>query len=127
MTRPDEPQFWTTSDIAARLGISRERARQLTKTGAFPLPAARGLQGAVPFWHPADVENWIAIHRPEAVRDVAAESLPEMWAAADVAEYLGVRPHEVLGLQGLPAAAYRLHHARLWVADEIRAWAARRS
>ncbi|ONH59650.1 hypothetical protein CcI49_17055 [Frankia sp. CcI49] len=126
MTRPDEPQLWTTSDIANRIGTSRERARQLTKTDTFPRPITRGLRGAVPFWRPEDVENWITIHRPDAVRDADVEKLPELWAAADVAAHLGKQPHELLALADLPTAVYRLHHARLWKADEIRAWAADR-
>lgn len=50
------------AEIAARLGVSRSRAAQIVLQKGFPEPAAR-LVGIV-IWETADVEAWIAIHRP---------------------------------------------------------------
>ena len=57
------PQLWTTKDIGARLGTSRERARQLSHGEDFPAPA--GQVGHIRVWSSADVEAWIADHRPD--------------------------------------------------------------
>lgn len=50
------------AEIAARLGISRSRAAQIVREKRFPEPAAV-LTGIV-IWETADVEAWIAEHRP---------------------------------------------------------------
>lgn len=53
---------WTTGDIARRLGLSRERCRQLTHRPDFPQPAG-SLSGARA-WAADDIDQWIAEHRP---------------------------------------------------------------
>jgi predicted DNA-binding transcriptional regulator AlpA len=59
----DLPQLWTTKDIAARLGVSRERARQLSHGDDFPRPA--GQVGHIRVWSADAIEEWIKEHRPE--------------------------------------------------------------
>ncbi|ADP84394.1 DNA-binding protein [Pseudofrankia inefficax] len=54
---------WTTGDIGRRLGISAERARQLSHRDGFPAPSVA--HGKVRLWRPADVEQWIGEHRPD--------------------------------------------------------------
>lgn len=51
------------AEIALRLGVSRSRAAQIVRERGFPEPAAR-LIGIV-IWETADVEAWIAQHRPD--------------------------------------------------------------
>lgn len=51
------------AEIAVRLGVSRSRAAQVVKEKGFPDPAARLLMGKI--WAAADVEAWIAKHRPQ--------------------------------------------------------------
>lgn len=53
---------WRTGAIGRRLGVSRERARQLSHRPDFPRPVGR-LDGARA-WATDDVEWWIAQHRP---------------------------------------------------------------
>ncbi len=48
-------------EIAARLGVSRSRARQLALERSFPEPAAQLGMGKV--WLTADVEAWIEKYR----------------------------------------------------------------
>jgi len=55
-------ELWTTGDIAARLGISTERARQLTHREEFPEPV--GAAKHIRFWRADRVEEWITRHRP---------------------------------------------------------------
>jgi hypothetical protein len=62
VTSDPEP-LWTTADIARRLGLSQERARQIANSGGFPPPRFR--HGLARFWVVADIEAWIAEHRPE--------------------------------------------------------------
>jgi prophage regulatory protein len=50
------------SELADRLGVSRQRAQQLTRGENFPQPLARLHQG--PVWRTADVNRWIHEHRP---------------------------------------------------------------
>lgn len=59
---PEPIELWTTADIARRLGISQERARQLANGDDFPAPSFR--HGLRRFWTIDDVEAWIAEHRP---------------------------------------------------------------
>ncbi|MFG3715776.1 helix-turn-helix transcriptional regulator [Micromonospora sp. NPDC047730] len=49
-------------EIADRLGVSRERVRQLTLRADWPAPYDRLAMGTV--WRIADVEAWIRKHRP---------------------------------------------------------------
>ncbi len=62
MSREPEP-LWTTADIAKRLGVSQERARQIANTDHFPAPRFR--HGLARFWTIDDVEQWITEHRPD--------------------------------------------------------------
>ncbi|MEX5631199.1 helix-turn-helix transcriptional regulator [Parafrankia sp. FMc2] len=62
MTPPDPVELWTTADIARRLALTQERARQLANSEGFPVPSFR--HGRSRFWTISDVEVWIAEHRP---------------------------------------------------------------
>jgi prophage regulatory protein len=55
-------RLYGPQEIADRLGVSRERVRQLTLRSDFPEPYERLAMGTV--WLVADVERWIRIHRP---------------------------------------------------------------
>ena len=44
------------SEIADLLGVSRQRAHQLTQRSGFPAPAARLSSG--PVWESAEVDTW---------------------------------------------------------------------
>lgn len=55
--------MWTTGDIGRRLGISAERARQLSHRDGFPAPTVS--HGKVRLWRPTDVEAWIKENRPD--------------------------------------------------------------
>lgn len=60
-------RLWSTSDIARRLGVSRERARQLIASADFP--AHEHETGRTRLWNPDLVERWIAEHRPGDAKD----------------------------------------------------------
>ena len=50
-------------EIRVRLGgVSRQRVYQITSRDGFPAPVADLAQGKV--WLTADVEAWVAQHRP---------------------------------------------------------------
>jgi prophage regulatory protein len=49
-------------EIRTRLGVSRQRAYQIVQHSSFPAPVAKLRMGNV--WRTADVEKWIAKHRP---------------------------------------------------------------
>jgi prophage regulatory protein len=50
-------------EIRIRLGgVSRQRVYQLTSRADFPAPVADLAQGKV--WRAADVDAWMAVHRP---------------------------------------------------------------
>lgn len=50
--------------IGRRLGLSRERARQIADSDpTFPEPAHR--IGRMRLWNATDIETWITEHRPE--------------------------------------------------------------
>lgn len=51
-----------TTEIGQMLGVSRQRADQLTRVKGFPKPAAELAQGRI--WRKAAVERWIAKNRP---------------------------------------------------------------
>jgi prophage regulatory protein len=51
------------AEIAVRLGVTRQRAYQITSRRDFPEPLAHLAMGQV--WDTADVEAWIAVRRPE--------------------------------------------------------------
>jgi prophage regulatory protein len=54
-------------DIARRLGVSRNRAQQLMARSSFPDPFDELPVGRI--WLAADVEAWIAEHRPVIAED----------------------------------------------------------
>jgi hypothetical protein len=51
-----------TSDIAAILGVSRQRANQLTRTDGFPSPVAQ-VNSRIKVWERTAVLAWIDTHR----------------------------------------------------------------
>lgn len=51
-----------TVEIRARLGVSKARVHQLVREKGFPEPVA--VVSGVRIWMTADVEAWIAKHRP---------------------------------------------------------------
>lgn len=57
------------AEIAARIGVSRQRVHQLRAAYADFPPAADELNRG-PIWHTGDIEAWIAEHptRPSGVR-----------------------------------------------------------
>lgn len=62
ITRVTEEPLWTTGDIAKKLGITTERARQLSHRPDFPAPVQTVRHFRL--WRVTDVEGWIARHRP---------------------------------------------------------------
>jgi prophage regulatory protein len=61
-----ECRLMGADEIKRRLGISRQRVQQLTNDPNFPEPCDVLAAGRV--WLTADVEAWIAEHRPGRVR-----------------------------------------------------------
>ncbi|WP_239341746.1 AlpA family transcriptional regulator [Frankia sp. CiP3] len=57
-----DEQLWSTGDIAQRLKISTERARQLSHRAGFPAHVQQARH--IRLWRAADVEAWISEHRP---------------------------------------------------------------
>lgn len=51
------------AEIAERLGVTRQRAYQITARRDFPEPIAHLAMGQV--WETSDVEAWIRERRPE--------------------------------------------------------------
>lgn len=50
------------TEIAALLGVTRQRVNQLSKEPHFPAPVAQLGLGAV--WNTEDVQRWAEQHRP---------------------------------------------------------------
>lgn len=55
------------NEIAVRLGVTRQRAYQITARRDFPEPIAHLAMGQV--WETSDVEAWIKVKRPELTED----------------------------------------------------------
>jgi prophage regulatory protein len=55
-------RLWGTSEIADRLGVTRQRAHVITRQKGFPEPYEELIMGSV--WRIADVEEWIRANRP---------------------------------------------------------------
>jgi len=55
------------AEIAARLGVSRQRVSQITARESFPRPVVELASGRI--WESKDVEAWISEHRPERAAD----------------------------------------------------------
>lgn len=53
-----------TAEVAALLGVSRQRVLKLAERQDFPRPLAVLKMGIV--WRGADVREWAALHRPAA-------------------------------------------------------------
>ena len=52
-------QLLTKTEVADRLGVSRERVRALmVRRGDFPRPYAIAGAQAMPLWRPADIDHW---------------------------------------------------------------------
>lgn len=54
--------LYGTGELQDRLGVSRQRVRQLVERPDFPKPYDRLRMGTV--WRIEDVEAWIREHRP---------------------------------------------------------------
>lgn len=54
-----------TGEIAARFGVTRQRAGQITAKRSFPKPYDVLTVGRV--WRIRDVEAWIREHRPDLI------------------------------------------------------------
>lgn len=52
------------AEIAAILGVSKQRADQLARTPAFPKPVSELASGRI--WRKRDVERWIAKNRSKS-------------------------------------------------------------
>jgi prophage regulatory protein len=50
-------------EIRTLLGVSRQRAYQITQLESFPAPVAELASGGI--WLAADVEDWVRVHRPD--------------------------------------------------------------
>jgi prophage regulatory protein len=56
-------RLYGTSEIADRLGVTRQRGHVITRQKGFPEPYDELIMGSV--WRVEDVEAWIREHRPE--------------------------------------------------------------
>ena len=58
------------AEIQSRLGgVSRQRIQQIVSRSDFPQPVAVIGGGRVKVWETADVEKWIAEHRPADIQE----------------------------------------------------------
>jgi prophage regulatory protein len=60
-------RLYGTSEIADRLGVTRQRGHVITRQKGFPEPYDELIMGSV--WRVEDVEAWIKKHRPELAED----------------------------------------------------------
>jgi prophage regulatory protein len=60
-------RLYGTSEIADRLGVTRQRAHVVTRQKGFPEPYEELIMGSV--WLVEDVEAWIREHRPEVAEE----------------------------------------------------------
>lgn len=58
-------RLYGASEIAERLGVTRQRAHVITHTKGFPEPYDTLAMGSV--WRIEDVEAWIRAHRPDRI------------------------------------------------------------
>lgn len=63
MYRRTDIRLMGASEIADRLGVTRQRVYQITVRFDFPRPLITLAMGSV--WLRDDIESWIAEHRPE--------------------------------------------------------------
>ena len=59
-SRPVSNHLMGLTEVAALLGVSRQRAHQLAKRDDFPEPTARLAAGLI--WQAEDVERWARDH-----------------------------------------------------------------
>jgi prophage regulatory protein len=64
-------RLYGTAEIADRLGVSRPRAYIISRQRTFP-ESYEDLEGGS-VWLIADVEAWIAEHRPELAEETEGE------------------------------------------------------
>ena len=64
-------RFLGTSEIGARLGVTRSRAHAITRDRDFPEPYQTLTMGSI--WLDEDVEAWIRTHRPALAEDPETE------------------------------------------------------
>lgn len=57
-----EPELMGTAEVAALLGISRQRVLQLAQQEGFPAPVAALKMGKI--WRAGDIRQWAADRRP---------------------------------------------------------------
>lgn len=57
-------QLLGTHEIRVLLGVSRQRAHQITTAPSFPKPVANLTRGKI--WRADEVDAWIRQHRPSA-------------------------------------------------------------
>ncbi|WP_229068379.1 AlpA family transcriptional regulator [Actinoplanes sp. DH11] len=57
-----------TGEVTRRLGVSRNRADELTRRADFPAPLDVLTLGRV--WWAADIEQWIREHRPHQAAEI---------------------------------------------------------
>ena len=62
MPNEDPPDLLGAAEIAALLGVSRQRVTQLTHAPGFPPPVLRLKMGAL--WDGRAVRDWAAENRP---------------------------------------------------------------
>lgn len=60
-------RLYGTSEIADRLGVTRQRAHTITRTKGFPDPYEELIMGSV--WLVKDVEAWIKANRPDVAEE----------------------------------------------------------
>ena len=63
------PELVGAGEVRAMLGVSKQRASQITRSKSFPDPVQTLIQG--PIWLRSDVEEWIRKHRPHLNQDQA--------------------------------------------------------
>jgi len=61
---PDDADLLGTAEIAALLGVSRQRVLVLAKHENFPTPLAVLSMGKI--WRGTDIRDWAKRHRPPA-------------------------------------------------------------
>lgn len=65
----------TVSDIGRLLGVSKQRASQITgeKDKSFPKPLGKCNEGRTPIWRMRDVRRWDRARKARAAREQAAK------------------------------------------------------
>jgi prophage regulatory protein len=66
-------ELMSLGEVRRRLGISRQRADQLSRRAGWPAPYARLSIGRV--WLTKDIEDWIKRNRPALMQDKVAQEV----------------------------------------------------